>query len=260
MASRLLDIGHGFYNLRGSFTFAAGFIDIGTHMSLIRLSTGRFLVLDTCDFNETDHRRIKELTNDGDLIDAVVATHPFHTMYFVPFQKKFPNPQIKYYGTPRHIRRINEIAWTGDISEDVNLKLWESEGIFMRIPAGGNFINSAEDNHFSGLFVYHQPSKTLFNDDTLLYFDHPGFVLRCLGKCQGRLEFWDLKKGLNPTKEAPSEFQAFMEGVLRDWDFENLVAAHTGNIVGGAKEKIQELLKKTSPVFDKIAKSHGDAK
>ncbi len=255
--SRLIDIGNGFYNLRGSFTFAVGMIDIGTHMSLIRLSTGRFLVLDTCDFSETDRQRISELTNNGELIDAVVATHPFHTMYFVPFQQKFPNPQIKYYGTPRHIRRISEIAWTGDISEAANLKLWENEGIFMRIPAGGNFIDSEEHNHFSGLFVYHRASKTLFNDDTILYFDQPGFILRCVGKSHGCMEFWDLKKGLNPNKDAPGQFRQFIEGVLQDWDFENLVAAHTGNLIGGGvKEKIRALLEKTAPVFEKIAKSY----
>eukprot|EP01033_Poteriospumella_lacustris_P021420 gene21420-15896_t len=42
--SRMIDIGNGLWNIRDSFLALGGIIDIGTHMSLIRLSTGKFLV------------------------------------------------------------------------------------------------------------------------------------------------------------------------------------------------------------------------
>lgn len=243
----MLEIGYGFWNLRDSFTFLAGAIDIGTHMSFIRLNTGKFLVLDTCSFSDTDKAKIDELTNNGDLIESVVATHPFHTMYFEPFHRHYPN--AAYYGTSRHISRIKSIPWAGDITQ--NLNRWEDEGIFMRIPAGAEFVPSDESNHFSGLFVYHQPSRSLFNDDTVLHMEHPGCVLWCLGKRHGDMEFWDLKKGLHSGSSA-TEFRSFIEGILHDWDFDNLILAHTGNVMGGGKEALRKTLIRADKMFQKI--------
>ncbi len=105
------EIGPGFYNLRASFTFACGLIDIGTHMSLAKLNSGRYLVIDTCDVSPAAKAAIDRITNNGDLIEAVVATHPFHTMYFPSFYNLYPN--VKYYGTPRHIRNQPSIPWAG---------------------------------------------------------------------------------------------------------------------------------------------------
>jgi hypothetical protein len=34
---------------------------------------------------------LDELTRGGELIEAVVATHPFHTLYFAPFHAIYPN-------------------------------------------------------------------------------------------------------------------------------------------------------------------------
>ena len=34
--------------------------------------------------------------------------------------------------------------------------------------------------------------------------------------------------GLLPTPEAPYQFKEFIEGILRDWDFDNICAAHMG--------------------------------
>lgn len=250
----MVDIGSGLWNLRGSFTFLVGMVDIGTQMSFIRLSTGKFLVIDTCAIGAADKTIIDKLTNNGELIEAVVATHPFHTMFFEPFFKMYPNAE--YYGTPRHLNRITSIPWKGNVAEEIVLKKWEHEGVFMRIPDGADFVTPAEDNHFSGVFVFHQASKTVLNDDTILFFDQPGFVLRCCGKSRGGMEFWDLKKGLKPTKTAPGEFKAFMEKLIADWDFDNLAAAHTGILMGGAREKIADTIKKATPAFEKIAKAN----
>lgn len=251
----MIEIGSGLWNLRGSFTFLVGMIDIGTQMSIIRLSNGKFLVVDTCAISAADKAIIDQLTNNGELIEAVIATHPFHTMFFEPFYKMYPNAE--YYGTPRHIKRITSIPWRGSITESAVLSKWEQEGIFMRIPEGAEFENPAENNHFSGVFVFHSPSRTIHSDDTILYFDQPGFVLRCcVGKHAGDMQFWDLKKGLKPTKEAPGEFKAFIEKVIQDWDFDNIVAAHTGNKMGGAKELLAETIKKATPALNKLADAH----
>jgi hypothetical protein len=244
----MIDIGNGLWNIRDSFLALGGIIDIGTHMSLIRLSTGKFLVVDTCAINDTDKALVSEMTHNGALIEAVIATHPFHTLFFEPFHKLYPN--APFYGTSRHLAKIKNVPWAGDIAD--NLSRWESEGIFMRIPAGADFVPSDESIHFSGIFLYHQPSRSLFNDDTILYFDHPGCGLRCLaGKRHGDSNFWYVDRGLHTADDA-IQFRGFIESVLNDWDFDNLILAHTGNVIGGGKETLRKTLKDAEKAFQKL--------
>jgi hypothetical protein len=89
---------------------------------------------------------IDRLTRGGALIEAVLATHPFHAHGFEPFYAVYGGSglgiraeqtkparrssftsavldtavvrqntsHIKYYGTPRHIRKLPHIPWVGD--------------------------------------------------------------------------------------------------------------------------------------------------
>jgi hypothetical protein len=164
----MIEIGTNFWNLRASFTFVGGLIDIGNHMSLIRLSTGRFLVVDTCEINAVDKQKISTLTNNGELIDAVLATHPFHTMYFKPFKRMFPASSIKYYGCPRHLRNLPEISWTGSLVDGEIMKSWENEGVFLRLPSGLSLFLSLFVSFF--LFLSFFLSFFLFLSLSLSFF------------------------------------------------------------------------------------------
>jgi hypothetical protein len=213
---------------------------VGTHMSFIKLDSGKFLVIDTCRITPQAKLAIDDLTQDGTLIEAVIATHPYHTLFFPAFYEMYPN--AKYYGTPRHIRNFTNISWEGDVSNESIRRLWESHGIFMRIPDGAEFNNPSPDNHFSCCFVYHNPSRTIHVDDTIMYFESPGCILRCANKRAGKMEFWDLQKGLYSTPEAPIQFKMWVQQMLLDWDFVNLCTAHTGNRIGDAKICVTETL------------------
>lgn len=57
----------------------------------------------------------------------------------------------------------------------------------MRFPAGAEFVNPREDNHFTSLFVYHAGSKTLADDDTLMCFENPGCLFRVFGIKPGQV-------------------------------------------------------------------------
>jgi hypothetical protein len=254
--SKLVEIGNSFWNLRGSFTVLFGAIDVGTHMSFVKLSTGKFLVVDTCQIDEPTKIEIDNLTENGLLIEAVIATHPFHTMYFVPFFKLYPN--TKYYGTPRHIRNIPSIPWAGNLNSDELRASWEKEGVYMRIPDGADFENPAEKNHFISVFFYHALSKTIHVDDTINFFSKPGFVLRCAGLKDGDMHFHPttFNIGLKPTAEAPIQFKEWVENLLNDWDFDNICSAHTGNKIGGAKEQLRLILEKTTPAFMKLSEKN----
>lgn len=111
-------------------------MEIGTHMSLIQLRNGNFLVIDTVVLSDQLQGELNELTSNGTKIEAVLAVHPFHTLAYSAFHKLYPN--VQYYGTPRHLRKLTEIKWAGQLDENENkalLSKWAPE-VELRIPAG----------------------------------------------------------------------------------------------------------------------------
>lgn len=159
---RINKVGVDFWHATDSLIMSG--IDIGVQMNFIRLNSGRFLVLDTIELNQTLIEEINVLTNNGSLIEAVLGTHPFHTLYFPAFFKQYPT--AKYYGTPRHLRVVQGVKWTGSLWDCKNRILWPE--IKMRVPLGGEFVSPQpeETNHFSGIHIYHPVSGVLHVDDT----------------------------------------------------------------------------------------------
>lgn len=109
-------------------------VEIGTHMSVIQLRNGNFLVIDTVAMNDNLMQEFNELTHNGTKIEAVIAVHPFHTLAYPAFHKLYP--KLKYYGTPRHLRKITQIKWAGQLDVDGNKLLQWAPEVELRIPAG----------------------------------------------------------------------------------------------------------------------------
>lgn len=249
------DLGNGFYNIRGHFKIIKGLVDIGTHMSLVRLPSGKFLVIDTIPLSDNPalKQEFDTLTENGRLIEAVVATHPFHTMAFPGFHALYPSAM--YYGTPRHVRTQPQIPWAGDVTKsDVQAK-WQPE-VSIRIPTGAEFVAPQPElyNHFSSAWVFHAPSKSLHVDDTVMYFHDPSFVMKLTGIKAQQLDFHRTFKGvgLYHTPEAPRQFQSWVQKVIDDWDFDNICCAHTEAKIGGARQALQRLLDSCASTFDKL--------
>jgi len=239
LSNQTTKIGPGFWNVRSSF-YIDGF-NIGTQMSLVQLNNGKFLIFDTVKLNPDLLNDINTLTKDGSLIAAVIATHPFHTTFFPAFYLQFPKPP--YYGTPRHLIIEPQIPWAGQVY-DCNIRAKWLPEVHMRIPQGAEFVNPEppSTNHFSGMHVFHPPSKTIHVDDTII-IDEP---------FEGDMFFHPsiLTVGLFHVPEAPTAFKNWVLKYMRDWDFDNIVAAHNGVKLGGAKQQLQGLLADTEPVFD----------
>ena len=68
----------------------------------------------------------------------------------------------------------------------------------------------------------------------------------------------DVSSGLVPMPESVDQFLAWAQGLIADWDFDNLVTAHTGNKIGGAKNMLRELLASSSEPFAKLKRSFQD--
>ncbi|PRP79003.1 hypothetical protein PROFUN_11468, partial [Planoprotostelium fungivorum] len=128
----LVPIGSNFWNIRGDFKIVK-LLNVGTHMSVARLSTGKFLIIDGAPTlnNPTLVKELNELTSNGENIEAIIHTHPFHTGSIVTLSNLYPKAPV--YGCPRHLKMFPDLKWTGDLSEPTNLARWQPE-VDLRIP------------------------------------------------------------------------------------------------------------------------------
>ncbi|KAJ3400122.1 hypothetical protein HDU80_007245 [Chytriomyces hyalinus] len=261
--TRLREIGPGCWNLRAPFYILGGLINVGTHMSFIRLSSGKFVAVSAVDLDAEAKAEVDRLTANGKNIESVLATNPFHTMAFEPFYALYPD--ARYYGTPRHIRNIKTIPWAGSVADDAVLKMYEPE-IEMRIPAGAEFNDPKPEatNHFSGLVVYHRASKTLLCDDCFSVHKDPNVLLRlATGATPNSIGFhWSLKnQALHKSPGAAKLFYGWMLSLVKDWNFENMCCAHgDGVMIGGARGALQTGLDKLKPSLDEFSVAHGGSK
>lgn len=250
----LIEIGPGFWNVRSCYK-VLGF-EVGTHMSFCRLLNGKILIIDVCAIDADIKKEIDILTQDGSLIDGVIACHPFHTTFFEPFHALYP--RANYYGTNRHLKRISSIPWAGTVHNDlIRHKNWEPS-VYMDIPDGTEFEQPNEHNHFSSMFVFHPESRTLHVDDTLIY--RPPRVVEIWPCCcwkfhrpeslKFHVEFRSV--GLKSDVTAPDEFKKWCKGICKKWDFDNICAAHMANKIGGAKAMLKKLLDDNEAVFERM--------
>lgn len=125
------------------------------------------------------------------------------------------------------------------------------------IVLGAEYVDPQPEksNHFVSVFVYHRDSKTLHVDDTLMYGEDPGMLLRLFGLKAGSTMFHPSIKdhGLYPTVEAPFEFRDWMNKLLKDWDFDNLCTAHIGVKAGGVHAAVEELVKNSEKFFEDLS-------
>jgi len=260
--AQLVPIGSGFWNARASHYLVDGIlklVDIGTHMSILRLKSGSFLLVDCIPLTKSLKKEIDELTENGTLIEAIIGVHPFHTSHFPEFHHAYP--AIPMFGTPRHARKYPSLPWAGILKDCQNLNAWYHEGVELRIPDGAEYEDPQPEflNHFASVFVFHRESSTLHVDDTLNYFEQdPSLAIRILRKKKkGDMAFHPSIKGpgLHPSAAAPIMFRAWMYTVIADWEFDNMCTAHGGRLLGGAHEKVWSFVKSYETGFEELAKS-----
>ncbi|KAJ3234846.1 hypothetical protein HDU78_005597 [Chytriomyces hyalinus] len=255
----ITQIGPGCYNLIAPLKNALGkLLKMKTHMSFVQLSTGKFIALSTVELDAASKAEVDALTQNGELLEAVIGTNPFHGLAFEGFYKMYPN--AKYYGTPRHIRNIKSVPWAGSIADDSIRTSWMPE-LDLQITQGAEFINipSESYNHFAGVVAFHVESKTLICDDCFSYEDNPGALKRLAGISAKSLNFHPSLYGpaLRQSPTAVQEFYDWMLQIMQDWDFDQMATAHGGVMKGGCKEALRAALDKAKPSLEGLAKSRG---
>ncbi|HAR74974.1 MAG TPA: hypothetical protein DCR60_01905, partial [Psychrobacter sp.] len=84
------------WSIRGSF-IKNGILDIGNQCALVKLQSGRFILLDSYTLTGDVREQVMALTNEGRDVEAVLNVHPFHTVHCAQVAKDFP--QAIFYGS-----------------------------------------------------------------------------------------------------------------------------------------------------------------
>ncbi|MFT5136128.1 MAG: hypothetical protein ACI8XV_001157 [Arenicella sp.] len=222
--SNILQIADNYWNIRGSFKIG-GIIDIGTHVSLVKMKNNKFVFLDSYSLTTSDKAEVDELTNQGEDVYAILNLHPFHTVHVRNMHAMFPN--AKLYGTERHVSKNPELSWQPLHTQDPELHALFADDFEFSVPNGVDFISANENIHFSSVLALHRESKTMHVDDTYMYLQPPLF--KNWTELPAALRFHPtLGRALEKRAGAAQEFREWAQTLAEDWcDVENLCAAHT---------------------------------
>ena len=223
----VIDVGDGFWNIRGSFKIG-GLVDIKTHCSLVRLESGSFVFLDAIAPTDDVRRWVDELTDGGKAVEAIINLHPFHTVFVRRTHETYPD--AKLFGTQRHHRKLDDLSWEAERTEDAAFAERYAADFDFSVPRGVELIPADEKLHFSSVLAFHKASKTLHVDDTLNYARMPK-LLRGLKKDLVRFHP-SLAKVLERRAGAVADFRSWSEELIaRLRDVDNLCTAHVGYLL-----------------------------
>jgi len=220
MSDKIIDLGTGFWNIRGTFRLG-GVLNIGTQCSLVKLASGRFVFLDSYTLTDDVRAQVMALTNNGQDVEAVLNLHPFHTVHCAQMAKDFP--QATFYGSSRHHKKVPEVQWADD--------LVESDAVAERYPElkfslsqGVHYIAPNEMIHAGSLLAFHPASKSLHVDDT--FMSPPTKLLEAV--LPELLLHPTTKKALKNEPNAGKEYCDWASNLADDWrDVRNFCAAHS---------------------------------
>ncbi|MEZ4297427.1 MAG: hypothetical protein R3B70_20865 [Polyangiaceae bacterium] len=244
MSDKILSIADGFWNIRGSYK-VGGILDVGTQASLVRRQSGKYVLIDAYTLSGEVKAKVDEITGGGKEIEAVLNTHPFHTMHVRAIHAAYPD--AKLYGSARHLARFSDLPWEKERMEDEALHALFADDFDFSIPRGVDFISADEKVHFSTVLMVHRATKTAHVDDTLMYMRLPG-VAALFGK-KDMLSFHPtLSKALERRAGAVADFRKWAEELAESYkNVENLCAAHTAALIGRNYEG--------SPISERILKA-----
>ena len=251
---RILKLSADYWNIRGSLKLG-GMLDIDTQASLLRLASGRFVLLDSLALDAPTLAAVRAATGNGADIEAILNLHPFHTVHVQAAHQAFP--QAKLYGTRRHVERFADLPWEAELTESAELHARYADDLAFSVPAGVDFVSANPNLHFASVLAYHRASGALHVDDTLMVMRLPG-PLKALGT---RVAFHPtLAPTLQRRAGAAQDFRDWAQGLIRDWgQARHLCAAHTHMLAdaGPLGPRIEQALGRVRKTLARHEAKHG---
>lgn len=249
-------LNENFWNFRGSFKIAR-VIDVGTQMSLVRRSSGRFLLLDSYGIDGNDREALLALTDGGAAIDAIINVHPFHTLHCRAAH--LLAPQARLFGTSRHREQAPELPWESEIIEDPATQAKFKELDFS-VPAGLDLVTPDDRVHAASVLVRHRQSGIVHVDDTLMVLAAPGLLRMVLP--QSRLRFHPmLAKALQARPGAADDFATWARDLANRWAGTPFVCAAHSTVrrlgPNGWREEMERALADVVKTLDHHRARHG---
>lgn len=245
---RIVQVADGFWNIQGAFKIA-GVLNIGTQASLVRLRSGAFVLLSSYTLTGSVLEEVMRLTDQGQRLEAVIHTHPFHTVHVRAIAQQFP--QARQYGSSRHQQKAPDVAWQPLRVDDPALHALYAEDLIFSIPRGVDFISANENLHFSSVLVIHKASRTMHVDDTLMWNPLP-----LVGGVSFHLT---LKSVLEPRAGAAAEFRAWARELIGLCEsVDHICTAHARPMPDPAKlgASAAELVRKALEKEEKLLAAH----
>lgn len=249
MSEELIEVGDGFWNIRGNFRIG-GVLNVGTQSSLVRLASGRFVLLDSYTMPDKVLSKVRALTEGGQAVQAILNLHPFHTIHVGAAHAQFPSAAL--YGSRRHVEKAPELPWQDLRVDDPALHAQFAPDLEFSVPEGVHFIHNNPDVHFSSVLAYHPASKTIHVDDT---FNHMGLPL-----VGGVSLHPSLSKALIREPGAAAAFQKWASALIERWsEARNLCAAHTSPLLNqdDLAEQMRAALRKVDGKLQSHSAKHG---
>lgn len=253
MSDTFIDLGKGFYNIRGNFRIG-GLVNIGTQCSLVQLAPERFIFLDSYTLTGTIRDKVMGLTNQGKFVEAILNLHPFHTLHCEQMAKDFPTARL--YGSIRHQQKLPHLTWESNTVESSpvaqrypELKFSLSKGVY--------YIHPNQAIHVGSLLAFHPASQSLHVDDTFNTLPHLNLIKTIaekIDKHPPKLLLNPLtKKALKPEPTAGNEFCDWAEDLARQWHTtRHVCAAHAGMVNFEVGEFTQVLLAQVGKMREKL--------
>lgn len=248
MADRVIDLGNGFWNIRGTLRIG-GVVNVGTHCSVARLSSGGFVFLDSYGFGDRIARQVMALTDGGRAVRAILNLHPFHTLHCRTMHRMFPQAQL--FGSDRHRRKWPDLPWQPEAVESPRVAA-QFPDLRFSLPDGIDYICRNERVHAGSLLAYHPASGSLHVDDTLNVLPIPGLLRRLLRL--PRLAFHPtLGQALQDRPGAARDFRAWALRIADEWrDARTVCAAHSTTLAiapGSFAQHIDRALARVEPAL-----------
>lgn len=201
-------------------------MNIGTQMSLVRQTDGKFVLIDAYEPGKQDRSELLALTDDGALIESVVNVHPFHTIHCKFVHEALPHARL--IGTRRHHEKMPQLDWDPGLIEDASTQRQFAHLFDFSIPAGLDFIPEDESIHTSSVLVRHRESGIVHVDDTLMYLVPPSIIQ--IVAPRPKLRFHPkLADALQRRASAADEYVSWAKDLAHDWaDTQIVCAAHNG--------------------------------